>query len=107
MSYSRSPRALRSITVGIRGTARTLPLGSVGHRGLRQPGKDGGAREAPFRADSPAWQLAFLGERRDQLGLDLEQLRDALEREHVRPRRAERVPPELRFVAAHHQRRAT
>src|SRR5579859_1363891 len=91
MSYSRSPRALRSMTVGIRGTRRTLPLAVLRRRSLGQPLEHGRPREAPAFADSPARKLAAARQLLDEWRLDLEQLGNVLERQDVGLERAERV----------------
>src|SRR5579862_211590 len=102
MSYSRSPRALRSMTVGISGISSEPYLAAVlGLRRLRQPGEHAGPGEAPVRADPPPGDLPALRELRDELGRDVEQLGDAVERQHVGWDLAERVPAEPGLLRAH------
>src|ERR1700738_3711496 len=94
MSYSRSPRALRSMTVGIKGTTGTLSLVVLRGRSVRQPFEHGRAREAPPFADSPAGKHPATRELLGHLRFDLERVGAVLEGQHVGLERPEGVATE-------------
>src|SRR5947207_11685574 len=95
MSNSRSPREVRSMTMGISGmgsptlASALVPTGG-GCRAAasrvgagRQPVQQGGAREAPLPAQSARGKLPGLGQTLDEIALDLHELGGLLGGEHL------------------------
>src|SRR5271154_1016678 len=98
MSNSRSPRAVRSMTIGISGiVASTLSILAAAARAGRasvpsgEPAEHGGPGETPLSAQHASWNLARAAQLEHRLHIDLQELGNLLGREHLGLPRAKGV----------------
>src|SRR2546423_9709594 len=95
MSNSRSPREVRSMTIGISGigsptlASALVPAGggcrAAAYRtgARREPVQQGGAREAPLPGKPARGKLPSLGQTLEDIALDLHELGSLLGGEHL------------------------